>query len=149
MRYGLNTLPNSELYRSVRYGTLNYAGVFGTTSIRTGTRHFRKFGPNSIPVPDISSVRTQYRYPDTSVRIYRGYTGDYLPCRSVRYNLNTGTRHGGKFGATLIPVPDTSVRSVRTQYPTEPYRSVRYGLPNYTGVLGVRFEIKPCYPTLW
>ena len=33
----------------------------------------------------------------------------------VRYELHTGTRHFGKFGTTSIPVPDTSVSSVRHQ----------------------------------
>ena len=52
----------------------------------------------SIPVPDtsISSVRHQYRY---------------RTLRKVRYDINTGTGHFGKFG-TPIPVPDTSASSV-------------------------------------
>ena len=37
----------------------------------------------------------------------------------------TGTRHSGKFGTTLIPVPDTSVNSARHQYR---YRTHRYAL---------------------
>ena len=35
----------------------------------------------------------------------------------VRYELDTCTRHFGKFGTTSIPVPGTSVGSVRPQYP--------------------------------
>ena len=30
----------------------------------------------------------------------------------MRYGLDTGTQHLGKFGTTSIPVPDTSVSSV-------------------------------------
>ena len=33
----------------------------------------------------------------------------------VRYELDTGTRHFGKFCTTLVPVPDTSLSSVRPQ----------------------------------
>ena len=34
----------------------------------------------------------------------------------VRYGLSTGTRHFGKFGTNSLPVTDTSVSSVATQY---------------------------------
>ena len=34
----------------------------------------------------------------------------------VRYGLDTGTRHFGKFGTSSIPVTETSVSSVRSQY---------------------------------
>ena len=83
VRYGLNTLPNTPVW----------------------------FGTNSIPVPD------------TSVRVHRGYlsyrSGSVRPQYStehsgmVWYELDTGTRHFGKFGTTSIPVPHTSVSSAR------------------------------------
>ena len=38
-----------------------------------------------------------------------------------QYDINTGTGHFGKFVTTSIPIPDTSVTSVR--YPRYPYRT--------------------------
>ena len=89
----------------------------------------------SIPVPDtsVSSVRHQYRY---------------RTLRSLRYDINTGTGHFGKFGTTwipvppvpvktFIPVPDTSVSSVRHPYP---YREYRY----HTEHTLVIFVMKSC-----
>ena len=66
--------------------------------------------PPVLPVPDtsVSSVRHQYRY---------------WTLRQVRYGINTGTGHFGKFGTTSISVPDTSVCSVRHQYR---HRTLRY-----------------------
>ena len=57
-------------------------------------------------------------------------------CRyRYRYDINIGTGHFGKFGTTSIPVPDTSVSSVRHQYR---YRTLRY----------VRYDINYRYRTL-
>ena len=46
--------------------------------------------------------------PDTPVRFGTNSSG------KVRYALDTGARHFGKFGTTSIPIPDTSVSSVRS-----------------------------------
>ena len=112
VRCGLNIIPNTP----IRLGT-NSIPVPDTwiASVRSQYQypHFDKFGTASIPAPD------------DSVRVYRGYlpyrTRGYLPYRSgsvgpqyqtehsgkVRYELDTGTRHFGKFGTTSMPVPNT------------------------------------------
>ena len=51
------------------------------------------------------------------------------PSRMVRYELDTGTRHLWKFGTTLTPVPNTSVRIYRGYLP---YRTRRYDLDTGT-----------------
>ena len=65
-----------------------------TTSIRTGTGHFGKFG-TPIPVPD-TSVRSVHQY---------RYTGDvctlYRILYRYRYNIDTGTGHFSKFGTSI------------------------------------------------
>ena len=111
--YLLRKYP-TEPYRSVRYGR--------NTQPNTPVR----FGTNSIPVPDtsVSSARPQYLYPTlgSGFTPYIGvYTLNLSECSvrrqyptkhsgKVRYELDTGTRHFGKFGTTPISVPDTSVR---------------------------------------
>ena len=100
VRYGLNTLPNTPV-------------KFDTASIPYRTSVW--FGTNSTPVPDTSarvcrgclpyrrgSVRPQYRAKHSGI---------------VRYELDTGARHFAKLGTTSLPVPDTSVSSVRPRYP--------------------------------
>ena len=56
----------------------------------------------------------------------------YPTLQYVRYDLNTGTRHFGKFGTASIPVPDNSVSSVRPQYRYPTLRYDRYGLDSGT-----------------
>ena len=79
-----------------------YNGVFGTVRTEAYRRH----------IPPVLLV------PDTSVSSVRHRT-----LRQLRYDINTGTGHFGKFGTTwipvplvpvqtFIPVPDTSVTSV-------------------------------------
>ena len=104
--------------RTVRssLNTLN-TPVRARYQLNTGTRYFGKIGNNPIPVPRVPVyLRPQYR----------GY--GYL----VRYGLDPGNRHFGKFdifptdarhfgkfGVSSILVPDPSVNSVnRYRYPT-------------------------------
>ena len=72
-------------------------GKVGTNSLGTGTCHFRL-------------VRYDFdtRRPGTEVR------SATMPGVRVfvRYGIDTRTRHSGKWGTNLIPVPDTSVTSV-------------------------------------
>ena len=96
--------------RYYRYRTPRYVRY----GVNTGTGNFGKFGTTSIPVPEtsVSSVRHRYRYRRCRYRLsYR-----YRTLRQVRYDVNTGTRHFGEFGTLSIPVPETSVSSVRHQY---------------------------------
>ena len=70
----------------------------------TGTRHFGKFGTNSMPVPDT--------------------------CESLSLKLiNTSTRHFGKFGTTPVSVPGTSICGT----PTQVYPGYRYILDHNIG----------------
>ena len=82
-----------------------FKAVFGTyrgippvlTADITGTGHLGKFGTTSIPVPDtsVSSVEHQYRY--LRYRYGRLYRSWYR----YRYNIDTGTRHFGKFSKRI------------------------------------------------
>ena len=108
----VNTLPNY----SVRFGTASIPyRTRQTGKVRyetdTDTRHFGKFGTTSIPVPDTwgTSVRPPYRY----VALQYGYTGGIHPTEVVRYGLNTLPNTPVWFGTNSMPVPDTSVCSVR------------------------------------
>ena len=98
---------------SVRYVPRHTTGI-------TGTGHFGKVDAISIAVPDtsVSSVRYGYRY-----RLYRyRLSYRYRTLRYVRYNNIFDTGYFGNFGTASIPVPDTSVTSVRHQYR---YRTLR------------------------
>ena len=81
-------------------------------NINTGTGHFGRFGTTSIPVRTLGHVRY----------------------------INTGTGHLGMFG-TSIPVPDTSINSVRHQHQYLRYRygsryRYRYNINTDTGHFG-------------
>ena len=109
--YWLQRCPlECYLHRTPPVTRLNIARV---CSVRYVPRHtagtYRRYIPPVLPVPAtwVSSVRHQYRY---------------RTLRKVRYNINTGTGHSGKFSTTSIPVPDTSVSSVQYQYR---YRTLR------------------------
>ena len=103
-------------------------GVFGAVRTEANRRYILPV----LPVPDtsVSSVRHQYRY---------------RTLRWVRYDINTGTGHFGKFG-TSIPVPDTSVSSVhgyryrryryRLSYRYRTLREFRYNINTGTGHFG-------------
>ena len=113
--------------------------------INTGTGNFRKFGTKSILAWATSEcfVRHQCWYrklryvwfgintgPYSSVRHqnrYRRYRYMYLyryqTLRQVRYTSINGTEHFDKLDTTSIPVPDTSVSSIRHPYR---YREYRY-----------------------
>ena len=106
----------SSVQHQYRYRTLRYVRY----DINTVTGHFGKFGTRSIPIPDssISPVRHGYRYRRYRYRLSYWYR----TLRPFRYNINTGTGYFGNFGTTSIPVPDTSVSSVRDQYR---YRTLR------------------------
>ena len=116
----------------------------------TDTRHYGKIGTTSIPVPDTTVTSVRFGVPETSLMVlYRipgvlpygsrsvrpQYTTE--PSGIVRYELDTGTGHYGKFGATSIPVPDTPVRvlyrvsgvlTLLKWFGTAyiPYRTIRY-----------------------
>ena len=129
VRYGLNTLPNTP----VCLGT-NTPVRFGTNSVPV-PRHDSGFGTTSIPVPGTSvrvysgylpyqsgSVRPQYATEHSGMLGYE-YSGmlGYEYSGRVRYEFGTGTRLDSRFGTTSIPVPNTSVSSVR-----HPYRYLEY-----------------------
>ena len=90
-------------------------GVSGTVS----TKANRRYIPPVLPAPDTSV---------SSVHQYR-----YRTLRSGRYDINTGSGHFGKFSTTSIPVPDTSISSVRHQYRYRTLRYVRYDINTGTG----------------
>ena len=54
----------------------------------------------------------------------------------VRYGLNTGTRHLGKFGIFPIPVPDASVCSVQCRHEDPTLRYGRYKFDTGTRKIG-------------
>lgn len=80
-----------------------------------------------MPLVDCVSIHPGDIFPVNTI-LYRGppqglIRPQYLPEHSckTRHELDAGTRHLGKFGATTsIPVPDTSASSgrVQTRYPT-------------------------------
>ena len=109
--------------------------------LNTTTRYNGKFGKTSKPVPDTSVVPylVRYRY---FLDNNTGGTGicwvrpHYRAEHSgmVRYELNTCTRHFGKFGTTSIPVPDTSVTSVcPPEIPRVPFYPTKHTLGNFRG----------------
>ena len=85
-------------------------GEFGA-----GTGNLGEFGTTSIPEPETSanSGTTLMPVPKTSESSVHQYRYRKLP--KVRY-INTGTENFGKFGTPPIPVPDSSVNSVRRLY---------------------------------
>ena len=153
--YHMTENQNKSKVCSVRYVPKHTPGI-------TGTGHFGKFGTTSIPVPDtsVSSVRHQYRYRALQeVRYihtgtvhfgkfgtiwmrygcrYRRYryrlSYRYRTLWEARYNITTGTGHFGKFGTKSIPLPDTSVCSVRHTYR---YRAYRYRTKHTLRILRV------------
>ena len=87
----------------------------------TGTEKFGTFGMISIPVPrtSVRSVRGPYRYREVRYVRYAVRTGTGGAGTTIR----TGNEMFGMFGMISIPVPRSSVRSVRGPYR---YREVRY-----------------------
>ena len=67
--------------------------------------------------------------------IYRRYYW-YRTLRYVRYDINNGTGHFGKFGTISIPVSDTSVSSVLHHYLYRTLGYVRYDIHTGTGHFG-------------
>ena len=59
----------------------------------------------SLPVP--APVQARYRHRTLSVTF--GTSTRHRTLREVRYDINTGTRHFGKFGMICIPVPPVAV----------------------------------------
>ena len=90
-----NTLATSVQHH--RYRTLRW-----DIYINAGTGHFGKFGTwTSVPpVP----VQTFTPVPNTSVTSVQ-HQYRYRTLRWVRYDINVGTGHFGKFGTTSLPVP--------------------------------------------
>ena len=97
----------------------------------------------SMNFPRVCSVRYVRR---RTAGIYRRYYR-YRALRYVRYDTNTGIGHFGKFGTiwipvppvpiqTFIPVPDTSVSSVRHQYRYRTLRKGRYSINTSTRHFG-------------
>ena len=70
--------------------------------------------PKYTPDTGIRSTKI----PGVSVSVRPQYPTEYSSM--VRYEVDTGTRHFGKFGTNSIPIPDTLVSSVliRYRYPT-------------------------------
>ena len=92
------------------------------------------FGTVSIPVPrsSVRSVRNSYRY--RWCRYDNPYR--YREVRYVRYDVRTGTEKFGTFGTMSIPVPRSSVRSVRCPYR---YRAYPYLTEHNLGSFRVTF----------
>ena len=82
--------------------------------VYTGTEKFGTFGTMPVPVPRFSgrSVRSSYRY--RWCRYDNPYR--YREVRYVRYDVRTRTEDFGTFGTSSVPVPRSSVRSVRCPY---------------------------------
>ena len=78
----------------------------------------------SVHIPPVHILRvctdtgtgTSISAPGTSVGSVHQYR--YPTLWQIRYDINTGTGQFGNFGTTSIPVPDTSVGSVRYGYGT-------------------------------
>ena len=161
--YKLSTGPPRYRYLTLRYvryrldtGTRQFGKVrFG---LDTGTRYFGKsvrplkHTPGaSMPLTKIQGVPVFLRY---GLHQYPTEHSGMAP-----YELTNGTRYFGKLGTTSIPVPDTSVGSVRPQhgYPTlrqdrhefdtgTPSTGKWYTLDHNTGGT-VLCSVRPQYPT--
>ena len=70
----------------------------------------QQFMCTNCSIPKFSRVRSVRYVPRRTVGIHRGYYR-YRTLRYVRYVMSTGTGNFGKFSATSIPVPDSSVSS--------------------------------------
>ena len=141
---------NSIQKRCVRYGTSRVTPPvlpLPDSPVRSVGHqfYFGNFGTTSIPVaePSATSVGHGYRYRRYRYRLsYR-----YRTLRSLRCDLNTSTGYFGNFGTTwvpvppvpvqtFIPVPETSVTSVRHQYRYRTLRYVRYDINTGAGHFG-------------
>ena len=138
---------------------------FGTASVQVPDTSVR-FDTSSIPVPEtsVSSVRVLKYIPGTGIPFtkipgYRHLFGTAsMRYRSRRHELDIGIRHVGNFGTNSIPVPDTSLSSVKIGYrhfgkfgttstgnlhidecgtPTHVYPGYRYTLNHNTGGAGI------------
>ena len=88
-----------------------------------------------LTLTNSNSLYTKDVFGRVGTKVYRGYSlGKYSIPRSfskVRYGLNTLPNIPVMFSANSIPVPDSSISSVRPQHQNSTLRQVRYDLNTY------------------
>ena len=106
----------NDLIRTLGNAPRTYLYTRYTTACKTASRSFRTQTPTCAGYIEIAAAENLYR-------IARVCSVRYVPRHTAGI---TGTGHFGKFGTASIPVPDTSVSSVRHQYRYRTLANIRY-----------------------